>query len=237
MRKVQLHTDFVYHIYNRGTDKRDIFLDESYYNRFISILDHYLNFDYPYSSLQKRLDLALTVNRKKAILDDLERNRITSQVEIISFCLMPNHYHLTLKQLVNNGISEFLHRIGTSYTQYFNIRQKRTGRLFEGSFKAIRVKSDEQLLHLSRYQHINPKKIVSKTEKIISYPWSSMSVYLGKKNDYKFVNPKLVMDFYSSPKKYLDFVLAEVEEGPLRRLSRVAIDDDFGWFREFREEN
>lgn len=182
-----------------------------------------------------RLKLATNANRKKSILQDLETKRINPQVEIVSFCLMPNHYHLTLKQLTDNGISEFLHRIGTSYAQYFNIRNKRSGRLFEGSFKAVQVESDEQLLHLVRYQHINPKKIVETTKELISYPWSSLSTYLGK-NKLKFVNPKLVMDFYTTPKKYLEFVLAEVDEGLLEQLSKVAIDDDFGWFYKFKEE-
>lgn len=233
MRKVKLRSGFVYHIYNRGVEKRKIFLDAGYYRRFISTLEHYLSYDYPYSLLWRRLQDVKSPDGKREILEQLERKRIDQPVNIISFCLMPNHFHLTLKQAVENGISNYMHKIGTSYTNYFNIREDRSGRLFEGTFKAVRVESDEQLRHLTRYQHINSWKIVKNKRELRNYPWSSLPIYLGKK-DMQFVNPELVMGNFKDSEDYLDFVLAEVDEDSVSQLAKVAIDDDFGWFEEWK---
>lgn len=234
MRKVPLATDCLYHIYNRGVDKREIFLNSGYYRRFLSILRHHLNYNYPYSLLQRSLKEAKSAKEKQEILRRIETKRIEPPVEIISFCLMPNHYHLTFKQLVENGISNFMHRIGTAYTGYFNIRQERPGRLFETSFKAVRVESEEQLLHLSRYQHLNPLALNPTPKELLEHPWSSLPAYLGKKR-LPFVKPEMVMSAFKKPRSYLDFVLAEIDDFEPLRLEGVAIDDDFGWFTKFRE--
>jgi len=139
-----------------------------------------LQYDYPFSFLKRRLKRARSPEEKQKIFLHLETRKIKPPVEIIAFCLMPNHYHLTLKQLTLKGISTFMHKLGTSFTNYFNIRQKRSGRLFETTFKAVIVDSEEQLLHLSRYQHLNPRKLNLKTSKqLINYPWSSLATYLG----------------------------------------------------------
>lgn len=230
MRKIILATDCIYHIYNRGVEKRKIYLNTSYYSRFLSILEHYLEYDYPYSLLKRRLEEARSPQEKHKILLQLEARRIEPPVEIIALCLMPNHYHLTFKQLVENGITSFMHRIGTAYTGYFNIRQNRAGRLFENTFKAVKVNSSEQLLHLTRYQHLNPRVLGLNTpQKLVSYPWSSLSIYLGEKH-LPFIKPEVVISNFKDSASYLDFVLAEIDEFALLRLQEVAIDDDFGWF-------
>lgn len=233
MRKISFVTDSTYHIYSRGVEKRKIYLDSNDYSRFTSILDHYLKYDYPYSLLKQRLMKARSKQEKQNIFLHLETRRIKSPVEIIAFCLMPNHYHLTLKQLVENGITNFMHRIGTSYTNFFNIRQDRSGRLFETSFKAVTVDSEEQLLHLTRYQHLNPRILGLDIPKgLIDYSWSSLSTYLGK-NRFAFVKPEIVLSTFKTPKSYLEFVLAEIDELESVRLEQVAIDDDFNWFAKF----
>lgn len=223
----------IYHIFNRGTDRRKIFLGPSYYSRFITTLDHCLKYNYPYSLLKRQLQKAETPQERDNVLSELENKRIEPIVDIISFCLMPNHYHLTLKQLVDNGITNFIHRICTSYAGYFNIRQNRSGRLFEGPFKAVEIESENQLIHLTRYHHLNPKKIGLNTEALIAYPWSSFSTYLGR-NKFSFVNTGTALASFSRPKEYLNFVLAEIDEFEPCRLDHIAIDDDFGWFSEFR---
>ena len=234
MRKINFNTNYAYHIYGRGVEKRKIFLDLNDYSRFVSILKHYLNFDYPYSSLKQRLKKAQTPKDKQKVILYLETRRIQPPVEIISFCLMPNHYHLTFKQLVENGITQFMHRIGTAYTGYFNIRQDRSGRLFESTFKAVAVDSDEQLLHLTRYQHLNPHKLgFISPKQLTNYDWSSLSTYLGSKK-FSFVNHDLVLANFKNPKSYLDFVLAELDEFEPLRLEEITIDDDFGWFAKYR---
>ena len=170
---------------------------------------------------------------KQEIFRRMEDKRIEPMVEIISLCLMPNHYHLTLKQLRENGVSIFMHRIGTSYTGYFNIRQERSGRLFETSFKAVRVESEEQLIHLSRYQHINPHSLDLTPKELVNYSWSSLPAYLGKKEP-SFVNPEMVLSAFKKTESYLKFVLGEIAESETFHIQDVAIDDDFGWFAKLK---
>ncbi|MEA2020172.1 MAG: transposase [Patescibacteria group bacterium] len=231
-----LRTGRIYHIYNRGVEKRETFPDPSYYKRFIFLLKHYLKYDYPYSTLLKRLKQSQTEPSKQTILKHLEQKRIKPPVDIISFCLMPNHYHITLKQRVKDGISFFMHKIGVAYTNYFNIRLERTGRLFEGPYKSVLIESNEQLVHLTRYQHINPRKLrLESKNKLVEYPWSSLSTYL-EENYGNFINPQVVTSLFKSPREYLEFVMAEVDEFEPLRLETVALDDDFGWFQKFRSQ-
>jgi len=234
VRKPVLATGYIYHVYNRGVEGRGIFPSFKCYTRFVSITAHHLQFAYPYSLLQQDLERARSPGEKQEVFQLLEARRIEPPVDIISFCLMPNHYHLTLKQLGEGGVSKFMHRMGTAYTKYFNRCQKRTGRLFDSPFKTALVKSEGQLLHLTRYQHINPRVLgLKNSEELVDYPWSSLSTYLGGER-FPFVKPEVAMSTFAKPEEYLDFVLAEIDEFEPPRLQEVAIDDDFGWFSEFR---
>ena len=98
-------------------------------------------------------------------------------IEIICYCLMPNHIHFLIRQLKENGISKFMGQISNSYTKYFNTKYTRVGPLLQGPFKAVLIESDEQLIHVSRYIHLNP--IVSGIVKNLEdYPWSSYLEYI-----------------------------------------------------------
>jgi putative transposase len=183
------------------------------------------------------MDQATTKAGKEAVLTWLETNKIPRPVDIISLCLMPNHYHLTLEQKVENGIPFYMHKIGLSYTNYFNIRLERTGRLFESTYKDVLVETDEQLLHLTRYHHINPHELGLETvEELIEYPWSSLSTYVNGPNPLDFLTPDRVTNMFQDPDEYKKFVSAEIDEFEPVRLESVAIDDDFGWFRKFRNQ-
>lgn len=185
-----IRNDFYYHCFNRGVDKRLIFIDSSDYLRFINSI-----------SISNNPETLRFKHGKK-----LETDRF---VDVINYCLMPNHFHLTLKQVSENGISFFLHRLATSYTKYFNIKHKRSGRLFEYVFKAVEVSTDEQLIHLSRYIHLNPfvAGIVKEPEE---YKWSSYLDYLGifsniecKKQDVlSFFNKSSYGKFVNDQKDY-----------------------------------
>ena len=138
-RKTVFPTDCFYHIYNRGVDKRNIFLDSKNYAHFVNLLKHYLNYDYPFSLFEQQLNKANNPQERDDILAELETKRVDPPVEIISFCLMPNHYHLTVKQLTEKGITSYLHRLCTSYAMYFNVREDRSGTLFESNFFEIKI--------------------------------------------------------------------------------------------------
>ncbi|MFW6143928.1 MAG: transposase, partial [Patescibacteria group bacterium] len=161
---------------------------------------------------------------------------IKPAVDIISFCLMPNHFHFVFKQLNEDGITNFMRRICTSYTKYFNKRQDRVGGLFQGRFKSVKVESDEQLIHVTRYQHINPQKLgLDSVNQLIEYPWSSLNTYLARRDFYSFLNTDLVLGEFGSREEYKKFTEAEIDQFGVMRLKDVAIDDDFGWFRKFEE--
>jgi len=144
MRKVRFGIGEFYHIYNRGVDKRSVFLETEDFERFLQSIREF-NSQRPIGSLFENSF------RDKTKLG----NRVAKLVDIVGYCLNPNHFHLILKQRLDGGVSEFMHRLGSGYTQYFNIKHKRSGSLFQGKFKAIHVDSNEYLLHLSAYVNLN----------------------------------------------------------------------------------
>jgi len=178
MRKLDFINQEFYHIYNRGVDKRDIFLEESDYVRFLLSLKEF-NCLEPIGSLYE-----------KAYRDEKESNsqlgigfqKNPRLVEIICYCLNPSHYHLILKQLSDSGISKYMHKVNLGYTNYFNLKNKRNGSLFQGKFKAAKIDSFEHLVWLSVYVNKNAQ-IHGKIEDAVNYPWCSYSQYLGIKED------------------------------------------------------
>lgn len=233
MRNTVFTSGEIYHIFNRGVDKRPIFLKGSFYERFVGILRHYLVYDYRYSlfvQMRRREDDFASLARK------MEKYRWEeSPVEVLSFCLMPNHFHLQVRQLAEGGVTSFMHRIGTSYTNYFNIRLDRAGRLFQGPFKAVRVVDEGQLLCLNRYIHVNPTAAdLVDPKHLVCWQWSSLPEYLGKRKG-GFCNKKMILSYFKDANDYLDFISADFEEVERQGLENIAIDDDFGWFGETRE--
>lgn len=225
MKRPQFVTDHFYHIYNRGVEKRDIFLDDADHFRFIRGLYEF-NDDHP-------IVLSRIPNyrgRSSAVVEDrplhLPRERI---IEIICFCLMPNHFHLLLKQIKDNGIPLFMKKLSTGYAMYFNTKYKRSGVFFQGRYKAILVEKEEYFLHLSRYIHLNPVELiephwkergVQDKKKVFSflenYRWSSYPDYIGKKN------------FPSITKDGKDLIL-EIEGGSIayKRFVESWLEKDF----------
>lgn len=138
-----------YHIYNRGTDKRKIFMSNSDYSRFTTLL-------YACNGMNA-VNLEL---QGKSFADALDRDRGQPLVDICAYCLMPNHFHLVLREISENGISKFMQKLGNAYTGYFNKNQKRVGSLFEGTFKATHAHNDRYLKYLVSYVHLNPIKLI-----------------------------------------------------------------------------
>ncbi len=139
---VPLVCDELYHVYNRGVDKRETFLDKEDYLRF-------------YQSLHLFNTIEPTVNFDSAKIKSKKNNEQKTLVEIKAYSLLPNHYHLILKQNYDNGISEFMRRISTGYTSYFNQKNERSGSLFQGRFKRIHIATDEQYNYLFAYVNEN----------------------------------------------------------------------------------
>ena len=188
-----------YHVYNRGVNKRKIFLDSSNYQRAIDTLEYY-------SYIGHTLRYAYFSRLKNELKRNYFNNFKEQSVEITAFVLMPNHFHILLTQIDDRGISNFLRLFENSYTKYFNTRHKRIGPLLQGPFKAVHISNDSQLLHISRYIHLNPfsSKIVGSLEELEKYPWSSFPTYL-KNNPLGFISNSIVMEQFQN-QSYETFV-------------------------------
>lgn len=206
MRKVIFANNEIYHIFNRGIEKKPTFTDKREYERAFITLDFY-RYQNPALRLAKALDLEIGLREEFFSRLRKEGNKL---VEILSYCLMPNHFHLLVKQLQEQGIKTFLSNFSNSYTRYFNTKHRRIGPLFQGIFKAVRVEDDEQLIHVSRYIHLNPvASFVLEEENLADYYWSSLPEYLRGKEG--ICAKELILDLFSSTKKYREFVYDQID--------------------------
>jgi len=201
-RLTPLVNDEYYHIFNRGNDKRNIFRQSRDYSRFQETI-YYYQFPGPKQKLSdfSRQKLHLFTPPQDAKL-----------IEVISYCLMPNHFHLLIRQQKDGGIAHFMSKLSNSYTKYFNTKYQRVGALFQGSFKSVLVKNDEQLMHLSRYIHLNP--VVANLTKVPeAYPWSSYHEYLNEQSSLSSTKEVLALfssraDFQSFHTDHIDYALS-----------------------------
>ncbi|MBI2012076.1 transposase [Candidatus Daviesbacteria bacterium] len=200
-----------YHLFNRGLQKQIIFNDQRDYKRFIQAFFYYqIQNPKPKLSLYKQSKIFPMDTTKKI-------------VDILCFCLMPNHFHLLVKQIKDGGISEFMRRFTHSYTKYHNLKHNHQGPVFQGMFKAVRVETDEQLIHLSRYIHLNP--LVSFLVKNLDfYTWSSYHSFLNSNNIYPLAKEE-ILKFFAKPEDYKQFVMDQAEYGKtLEQIKHLIID-------------
>lgn len=200
-RRTVLAEGEVYHTFCRGIFKWPTFKLQDDYRRASDLIDFY-RYEKPilrYSHVRR-----LSAEEKKRFDDNLRKS--SCEVDIIAFCMMPNHVHFLLKQLTKKGVSAFMSNFQNSYAHYFNTRHDMRGPVFEGMFKAVRVESDEQLLHVSRYIHLNPvSAYIIEKDQIENYPWSSYLDYVGKAKT-GFLSKELVTDFFRDEREYQKFV-------------------------------
>lgn len=204
MRKQKLVSNSIYHIFNRGVEKRPIFLDESDYFRFINNLaifnDTKSVFNSKYRIKEKEIE---TSDTRKPLVD------------ILAFCLMPNHFHLLLRQKKEGGISKFMNKLGVGYANYFNLKYERVGSLFQGTFKVVLINKESQFLYIPYYIHLNPLDLiiidwrengVNKPKLAIefldSYKWSSYRDYVGKSNFVGVLNKHPLNELFVNPENY-----------------------------------
>lgn len=200
-RNTVLANTYIYHVYNRGVERRQIFMNTWGYERFIETMRYY-QYKNPPIRYSKYLQQSKEV--RKDIFNELtSRDKI---IEILAYCLMPNHFHLLIRQSSNRGITQFLANISNSYSKYFNTKYSRVGPLLQGPFKAVLIETEEQLLHVSRYVHLNPvTSLLIPNEKLDDYPWSSLPEYLGKISS-SLTAKELILSHFSSLGKYKEFV-------------------------------
>lgn len=172
MRKDILTNEMVYHVFTKSIAGFTIFNNDSDFIRMTKLISYYQK-DHP------PMKFSVFYKLPKIQFDDINVQLLSRKylVEIIAYCIMPTHIHLILKQATDGGVSIFMRNILNSYTRYFNTKHRRKGPLWEGRFKSVPVYTDEQILHLTRYIHLNPVTacLIDKPEKWIA---SSYKEYL-----------------------------------------------------------
>lgn len=208
-RKTVFAENQFYHILNRGVAGSPIFLTLKDYSRFLELIDYYRHI---YSTLSFSSLKKLPNEEKEKVWRKLE-NDMALHIEIIAFCLMKNHFHILLKQTGENGITTFMKNLQNSYAKYFNIKNSRMGPLFQSMFKAVMIETDEQLLHVSRYIHLNPSTgYLVGIKDLPKYPWSSLPIYLGEiPSTSKFINSVIVLESFKTREEYRRFVFDRAE--------------------------
>jgi putative transposase len=172
--------DSYYHVYARGGNKQKIFLESSDYHYFTRLFERYLS--------------------KEKVLSKVgvAYPNFDLHLELLSYCLMSNHFHILIYQIDTPSLEKFMRSMMTSYSRYFNLKYKRSGPLFESRYKAVRIDQDDYLTHITRYIHLNPRLW-------LTYRRSSLKYYIGGNEPYWLKNEK-ILDLFDSRIEYQVFV-------------------------------
>ncbi|MFC1626927.1 transposase [Patescibacteria group bacterium] len=199
-----------YHIYNRGVARQPIFLDKNDYQKFLSYLKLYLT---PIN-LQRH---ALKVAPSRIL------KNFTETVDLLAYCLMPNHFHLLVYQFNDRSIADFMKSLSMKYSIYFNRKNNRTGPLYEDRYKAVEVTSENQFIYLTKYIHRNPLDILPSKTRLEGYKYSSYGNYL-KKFSQSWVKTDDILEYFKT-NSYQEFV-EEAEDKDITVIKNIAIDID-----------
>ncbi|MBU0998688.1 transposase [Patescibacteria group bacterium] len=205
MRNIKIAPGEYYHVLNRGTRKQVIFHDTNDWFRFLFII---LYFQSPVTfpninRLSKGLVQPSVLNIDKEIINKIVKD---CYVELVSFCLMQNHFHLILKEEKEGGIAQYMQRILNGYTKYYNTKYQKSGHLFQGPYKAVHIKDNTQLLHVSAYIHRNPREIAVWANKENKYTYSSYQDFVNENRWGKLLALDIVLEQFKDKNEYHDFV-------------------------------
>lgn len=224
----------IYHVLSRGVDKRKIFLEEKDYLRFIHDLFEFndqspaLNIGHFFKN--QYIDL-----RSQYIKQERKKRKLL--VKILVFSLMPNHYHLLLTPIVNDGITKFMRKLNIGYAKYFNQKYERVGTLFQARYKSILITQDSHLLHLPYYIHSNSldlkfpewregeiKNYKEAMKFLENYRWSSFPDYIGKKNFPSVTQREFLLEFFNGPEQYKKDTLNWLKERDIEELKEIILE-------------
>jgi putative transposase len=206
-RTISFATEQCYHVYNRGVEKRDIYIDKTDYSRFLELL-YVCNSEQP-------INLR---NLHNSFGDIYQFDRGETLVAIGAFCLMPNHFHILVTPLQPNGLARFMGKVTTGYSMYFNKRYQRTGVLFQGRYRAEHANTDQYLKYLYSYIHLNPVKLLQSDwkergiadpqaayEYAATYAYSSLPDYLGQgREEGKILSPEPFPAYFNDTASHHD---------------------------------
>lgn len=199
-----------YHIYNRGVEKRKIFLNHDDYVTFLGCLKLYLS---PPQITDRRFARTLQgenlSDTKVVFAPSRQPHNHEKTIELVAYCLMPNHFHLMLRSVEKDSMPRFMRSLSTRYAMYFNKKYERVGSLFQGPYKAVMIEQEAQFLWVTKYIHRNPLSI---SPSLDSYSYSSYANYIGQIHQ-KWLHPENILTYFSSTNprnSYQNFV----EESP-----------------------
>lgn len=233
MRNIRFVNEGIYHVYNRSVEKREIFVDDQDRFRFIHDLFEF-NDEAPAVNLYYKRPLIQSYEAKPRKIEQQKRKLL---VEILAFVVMPNHFHLLLRQIKENGISNFMHKLGTGYTMYFNQKYERAGSLFQGTYKAVLVNQEAHFIHLPYYIHFNPldlkfpewrdreiKNYKQAMKFLENYRWSSFLDYIGKKNFPSVTQREFLNEFFEGPENYKKDAMKWLKEMDLEEIEDFTLE-------------
>ena len=205
MRNIKIAPGEYYHVFNRGMRKQVIFHDNNDWFRFLFLI---LYFQSPVTftnigRLSKGLVQPSVLNISKEIINKIIEGRY---VELASFCLMQNHFHLILKEEKEGGTAQYMQRVLNGYTKYYNTKYQKSGHLFQGPYKAVHIKNNTQLLHVSAYIHRNPREFTAWTNKEHQYVYSSYQDFINKNRWGKLLALDIILAQFKDKNEYHDFI-------------------------------
>lgn len=188
--KIPIENGF-YHIYNRGANKQEIFENDQDYSVFLNYLKEALS---PIPESQKIEKFEVEINGVTFFKPKRQPKNFYNEINLIAYALMPNHFHLLIKQNKQESMEAFMRSVATRYSMYFNKVHNRTGTLFQGIYKAVFIENEDYLLYLSRYIHLNPKGTFAG----LTSAYSSYANYVGSKKS-EWLNPRPVLNYFDQP--------------------------------------
>jgi putative transposase len=220
----------IYHILNRGVDKRNIFLDEEDYIRFIHDL-------YEFNDEEPVKNVCRSFSNGKSFYDINEKKKRKRIVDLLAFVLMPNHFHLMLIPRIENGVYLYMKKLGCGYARYFNDKYGRSGALFERRYKRILIKNEEHFKHLPYYIHCNPldliypewrKRKLKNFNKVLkfldSYRWSSHLDYCGKNNFPSVTQRKFLLDYFDGENGYKENIKNWLQSFDIENFEQITLE-------------
>lgn len=212
----ELYEGAYYHVYNRGVAKQNIFNKRDDYVVFLRYLKEYL--------------LPLEHDDRKKLQGINPRRKAVSlfgEVELLGYCLMPNHFHMMVKNITRVGLSRFMRAVATNYAMYYNHEYKRVGPLFQGIYRAVEITNERYYTWITRYIHLNPRVLLARDQPLWSYEFSSYPAYLGLwRADWLKSDEISSMFSQSNPKySYQNFVEEYVDLIPDLKPLMLGLDD------------
>ncbi len=205
MQRTRIAPGEYYHIFNRGVNKQNVFLERADYLRMLFLILLY-QASLPIYNIGRQIKNLEKEESLKALKFDFNNFLKKRCVDLCSFILMPNHFHLLVYEQKGNGISSYLQRIEIAYTKYFNTKYNRSGYLFQGPFQSVRIENNNQLLYLSAYIHRNCREIRDWHNREHLYPWSSYQDMVAKNRWENLLKCEIISKQFSSFLEYRNFV-------------------------------